>query len=164
VTEPSPPSPAEAGGSAVPAFTIADIDPPRYERVVLRGLDGDADLEFHDAMGEYSRGDYAGALPGLERATRLDPENPRSRFFLGASHLLIGQTEAAAGDLRQVLSMGETPYLEEAKLLLAQAHLVEGELEKARAELEELAAMNGDSEAQALRLLEQISGGNPARN
>jgi tetratricopeptide (TPR) repeat protein len=162
---PQPPADAEvasaSGGAPIetterPLFSIAEVTPPRYDPVVLRGAEDDAEARFRAAMATYQEGDYNGAIPELEAAARLAPEAARIRFFLGASRLLAGDVEPAIESLERVVSLGETPYLEEAKLLLAKAHLVEGDTASAAQRLEEVSAMKGDLGREAEELLARI--------
>ncbi len=135
---------------------LARIEPPAYEPVRLRGGEDEATASFRQAMELYRQGEYAAAIPGLEAASRLDPEAPDFAFFLGSCYLLTGQTDQGIESLRRTVRLGDTAYLEEALLLLARAHLGKGDLGKARADLENALQLQGDRESEARRLLKEV--------
>jgi Flp pilus assembly protein TadD len=108
-------------------------------------------------MEDYVRGDYAAAVPGLQRAADIAPDSARILFFLGASYLLDGRTAPARESLRRVVSLGDTVYLEEARFLVAQSWLIDGDSRSAEFELRELIEMNGDLADDARRLLDRVT-------
>jgi hypothetical protein len=62
-------------------------------------------------MRDYERGDYAASAQGLAAAARFDPSSPATRFYLGVSYLLSGDTAGAVGALQATIDLGESPYL-----------------------------------------------------
>jgi tetratricopeptide (TPR) repeat protein len=144
-------------------YSIAEIEPPRYEPVVLRGTESDAEARFAAGMEWYQRGEYAGAVPLLSSAAQIDPEAARIQFFLGASQLLNGETAAALESLGRVVTLGTTPYLEEATLLRAKARLIEGDASSAMEELERVIAMEGDHYLEARALMARLRPSGVAR-
>ena len=87
-------------------------------------------------MERYRSGKYEAAIPGLAKAAKLDLHDAGSRFFLGICHLLSGQTDAAIAALQQVLTLGDTPYREEAHFYLAELFAAERRPKEARREYE----------------------------
>jgi Flp pilus assembly protein TadD len=107
-------------------------------------------------MDAYSRGDYTGAIPGLEEAVRADPASPTARFFLAVSYLQLDRRAEAIGHLRGVIQAGESPYLEDALFFLAKAAIRSGDLEAARDELRRVVALDGERREEASRLLQEL--------
>jgi cytochrome c-type biogenesis protein CcmH/NrfG len=104
----------------------------------------------------YTKGDWAGALPGLRAAAALDPEAPQVAFYLGATALLAGRTDEAIVALRATVALGDTPVLEEARFYLARAAFRQGDIAAARTELAALVALGGERRAAAERLLDSL--------
>ena len=140
---------------------LARITPPHYEPIRLRGASDVAQRRFRTAMEFYSAGDYASAIPGLEEAAELDPDAPNISFFLGACYLLTGRTSEGITELERTIALGDTPYLEEAFLLMAKGRLATGDRIGAENAFEEAAKMNGDLRIEArdaLAKLREVSG------
>jgi tetratricopeptide (TPR) repeat protein len=146
--------PASAPGTLLAELAL--VEPPPYAPVRLRGSEDDAARRFAEAMGLYSLGDWNSALPGLRAAAALDPEAPHLSFYLGACALLAGETDEAIATLEKTAALGDTPFLEEARFLLAKAHLRAGDRRSARQELVEVVALNGDRLNEAKALLDRL--------
>lgn len=68
----------------------------------------------------YKRGEYAQALPVLERAAELAPDTKEIRYHLGVAELQAGQTDRARKDLELALSGSvKTPWADDARTALA---------------------------------------------
>jgi len=135
---------------------LAAIRAPPYEPRNLRSPGGESMRLFREAMTRYQQGDYAGAIPGLDAAVRLDPSSAQSSFYAGACYLLTDQPTPAIESLTRVVELGETPYFERALLYRAKAFLGAGSLEPARRELEEVVQIQGELEAVARQILDQL--------
>jgi len=135
---------------------LARVAPPPYAPAALRGPNDEAGAKFDAAMRLYVKGDYAGALKGLEAAVALEPNAPQYAFFLGVCHLLTERTDPAVAELQKAIAIGESPYLEEAHFYLAKARLRQGEIAAAREELQRTIERQGRLEAEARRLLAQV--------
>jgi len=122
----------------------------------MRDAGDDAQRRFREAMSLYAKGDYAGAIPGLEAAAKADPEDAGAPFFLGVSWVLTEHDAAAMEALRTAIALGDSPYLEEAKLYLARALLRSGDPDAAVRELEAIVKLHGDREDEAQQLLRKI--------
>jgi tetratricopeptide (TPR) repeat protein len=61
-----------------------------------------------DANGwvHFKRGEYAQALPALQRAVQRSPDTKQYRYHLGMTELSLGQTERARSDLEAAVSGG----------------------------------------------------------
>ena len=160
---PAPPGPTPPVAQAQPAVSLdaalvelAKVEPPAYTPVILRGATDEAGRRFRDAMTHYQKGDYAAALPGLRQAAWLDPARPDVHFYLGACYLLTGADKEAIASLKSAVGLGDTPYLEDARLYLAKAYLRTRDLAAARGELEQVVRLASDREEEARRLLEQL--------
>ncbi len=132
---------------------LAPFDPPQYRQTTLRGAGDDTGRIFTSAMDLYARGQFAEAIPGLERIAdrRVD-----ATFFLAACHLLTADVAAAITRARQAVAFGDTPYREEATLLLAKALVRQHNVAEARAHLESVVRMDGDHRTEAARLLTRL--------
>src|SRR5262245_52055473 len=123
---PEPPKgqqPAPAVAAPPSLEQLARVEPPRYEPLKLRGTPDEATQRFQRAMEQYRKADYAGAADGLRAAADLDPDGVHILFFLGVSHLMLGQDDAAIERLRATTARGDSAYLEEANWYLAKALL-----------------------------------------
>ena len=153
------PSPAARGGSPrSPALTeLARMEPPRYAPPTLRDAATTEEKRFRAAMKPYQAGDYATAAGALRAVSAADPRDFNARFFLGATYLLTGDTAQGIDELNRVVGAGDaSPYVEEARFLLAKAYLREGEVTAARTELQAVAHMRGDFRANAETLLREL--------
>lgn len=162
VTQPSVPSVPERPSQpaplppAVSLANLARIDAPRYTPGRLRSAGDEATATFREAMTRYERGDYAAAVSGLRAAAALDPEAPHIGFFLGISHLLMSQPDAAIAALRQTLALGDSPFTEDAQFFLAKAHLRKEDVAEARTHLQRTVQIHGAREGEARDLLLQL--------
>lgn len=133
----------------------ARITPPPFRPPSLRGPNGESP-EFRTAMEHYAQSDYARAMAGLEQAVRLRPGDAAARFFLGACHLLTSRITEGIGRLEETIALGESPYLEEARLYLAKALVRQGRLDEAAAQLQRASELRGDLEDEAREGLRRI--------
>lgn len=148
------PDPAPSGAPAPvedPLLELAQVAPPAYEETVLRGGGADA---FRQAMRLYLEGRYGEAIPGLKEAAIKDPHASEVWFFLGASHLLIGETEPALDALKTVAENRNSPFAEEARFYLAKALIRAHRVDEAKTELQKLAS--GPWAADARELLDRL--------
>jgi TonB family protein len=144
-------------GSPSPSLQqLARVEPPRYEPVKFRNVPDDATRSFQRGMERYRRADFAGAVEDLRDAAALDPAAPHVRFFLGISHLMLGQDDAAIERLRATIALGDSPYLEEAHLYLAKAYLRRNDVRAAESQLKTLIDLHGSESAQARSLLTEL--------
>lgn len=146
----------EGGTAEIPQERLVELArfaPPRYQPLVLRGA---TDPAFAAAMDLYLQGDFAAASAGLARLAADRPADPAVHFFLGASALLAGDTDAGLRALEAAVALGDSIYPEEARLLLARALIGQGRLGPAREQLAAVIALGGDFEAEARRLLGEL--------
>jgi tetratricopeptide (TPR) repeat protein len=148
---PVPGTPPAPGWAA-----LASIAPAASTEPALRGATDPGERGFREAMRLYQRGEYAAAIPRLRAVAAAEPARADRAFFLGVSLLLVGQDPEGVEQLRKVVALGDTPFLEEARIYLARGLLRAGEVAAARAELEAVVAMQGDREPEARGLLKQI--------
>ena len=80
---------------------LARVEPPRYEPLTLRGAPDEATARFQRGMERYRKADYRGAIADLRAAAELDPDAAHIRFFLGISHLMLGEDDAAIDGFRR---------------------------------------------------------------
>ncbi len=154
--EKSPAPPAQALDHAA-IGRLARVEPPLFVAPTLRGKDDDAARRFRQAMEPYGRQDYRQAILELRLAAPLDRKAPEPHFYLGVCELVLGQTDDALSDLREVVALGETPYLEEAHFFLAKALLAKEDLRGATEELYVTIRLAGDRLAEARRILDQVT-------
>lgn len=137
------------------------VEAPPWTPLLLRGPEDDTVRRFHSSMEPYAKGDWVGALPLLREAARLDPTAPGPRFYGGACALLLGGTAEAIEELKKVVALGDTPYLEEARFYLARALLESGDLPAAREELKRVVEQDGGRREAARQLLERLDAATP---
>jgi tetratricopeptide (TPR) repeat protein len=135
---------------------LARVEPPRYEPLTLRGASNQATQRFQRGMERYRKADYAGAVDDLRAAAELDPDAAHINFFLGISHLMLGQDDVAIDRLRATIALGDSPYLEEAHFYLAKAFLRRKDLGAAEEQLKKLIQLRGSGSGEARRLLTQV--------
>ncbi len=130
------------GGSNLPARLIEIESIPAYVETTVRGGQaGDSLASFRAGMEAYRREDYGAAVTGLEQAQAANPDHLPTAFYLGLSYLLQDNSTAAAERLLKVVSVGKTPYSEEARWYLAKAYFRLGQVEAGREQLEAVRAM-----------------------
>ena len=134
---------------------LARVEPAPYEPLTFRSASTDT-AAFRRGMERYRQADYRGAIVELRAALELDAEAPHVHFFLGVSHLLVGEDTAAIDQLRTTIALGDSPYLEEAHLYLVKAFLRQKHLDAAERQLRELIALGGSSSKEARRLLTEL--------
>jgi hypothetical protein len=135
---------------------LARVEPPPYREPAFRGAD-EAEAKFRAAMKRYQQHDYAGAIPGLVEASRLNPKAPGIRFFLGVSYLLNGQPAEGAETLRALIAIGDSLELGDAHFYLAQGLLGQHDLSGATAELNQAITAKSERSGEAQRLLAEIA-------
>ena len=135
---------------------LTRVQAPYYEPIRLRGATSEAQQKFRSAMEHYTAGDFAPAIPGLEKAARLDPDAANISFFLGACYLLTGRVPDGIAALDHTIALGDTPFLEEALLLSSKANIQAGHLDAARLHLKAVIELNGDFEDEALTIYEGL--------
>lgn len=136
--------------------SLASIEPPAYRESRLRGPVDDADQRFRAGMERYQQADYRGAVSDLEAALTLDPSRVDIAFYLGATHLLIGDVQDSLENLERVIAPGDTPFLEEALYLRAQAHLLAGDAAAAEGDLRSILELEGDWRDRAQSQIDQL--------
>ena len=156
---PVPETPNRPPPAATPAPSLeqlARVDPPLYEPVRLRGAADEATRRFERGMEQYRKADYAGAIDGLHAAAELEPDAPQIRFFLGVSHLMLGQDDAAIDRLRATIALGDSAYLEEAHWYLAKALLRRKNFGAAETQLKTVIQLRGSKSGEARQLLTEV--------
>src|SRR3954471_2543235 len=133
---------------------LAAVTPPPYEPRRLRSAEPRE--AFTSGMAKYRAGDYAGAIPLLERAVAQEPQADDARFYLGASQLLAGNATVAIATLKPIADRQDSPFAEEARFLSAKAHLGARDVSAALADLDRTIALHGAREQEAVLIREQI--------
>lgn len=113
--------------SALPSRAVTALggleQPPAYVGVAVRSTAGRGATMFDDAMKEYSAGHYVVATRGLQAALAAGQDSIPTEFFIGASELFGGDARNAAPAFARVMSLGESPYRDEAQWYEAKALL-----------------------------------------
>jgi tetratricopeptide (TPR) repeat protein len=142
---------------AAPSLSdLAQIQPPPYAPITLRGAEDEAQRRFREAMRHYVKAEYRTAISGLRQAFELNPKAAEIRFFLGVCYLLVGETEPAINHLRATIALGDSPYLEEAHFYLAKAYLKKSDVDAASEQLRKVIGLQGERRKEAESLMEQI--------
>jgi predicted Zn-dependent protease len=131
---------------------LARFVPPAYQP----GMGVAESQEFKRAMEQYLKGDDATALAGLRAVSKAQPDSVEIRFYLGICLLLTNDRSAGIQDLRSVVAVGDTPYLEWARFYLAKALIGAHDIAQAEQQLKSVIEMHGEFEKQAQVLLSQI--------
>ena len=149
--QPSPISPV-----APSLDKLALVEPPPYTATAFRGGDDRAHQQFRAAMHNYSKGNYAKAIPGLRAAVKTDPEVLSFNFYLAACYLLTAQADSAVTFFRKTISLGDPTYSEQSHFYLAKAYLKMQDVSRARDELQATIAFHGSKEHEASEILRQL--------
>jgi tetratricopeptide (TPR) repeat protein len=140
---------------------LGQFEAPSYLPASLRAGEGEAQERFRLGMEQYQAGRYERAIGELTVAERLDPGSPQIAFFLGVCHLLEGEIDQGIERLEKAISLGNTPYLLEARFYLAKGFLRRGDAEPATSQLKAVATSRSPLAQDAARLLTEIGALNP---
>lgn len=152
-----PPVAAPTGPSRIELVgQLARFEPPAYRPSTLRSVESDGQRRFREAMASYEAGEYAVAAQGLREAARVLPDAAEVHFYLGVSELREGRVAEARAALETVIAGGSPIFEEDARFFLGKAHLVAGDVEEARVSFARVAALAGDREVEARRLVAAI--------
>jgi tetratricopeptide (TPR) repeat protein len=155
---PGPARRAEPAVSPEPTLAqLARVEPAPYEPLTLRGAQGEATTRFQRGMERYRQADYRGAIPDLSTAAESDPAAAHIRFFLGVSHLLLGQDRAAITWLQATIAVGDSAYVEDAHFYLAKAYLRRDDLSAAEKHLKRVVQLRESRSGEARHLLTQLA-------
>ena len=135
---------------------LARVQPPPYSAVLLRGAEDEAQVDFDNAMRQYVKGAYPGAIPGLRAAVKASPRTARYSFYLGACYLMTGQTDTAIASLQRTISLNETHYSQQAHYYLAKAYLQEKDVSHAKEQLQLTVKFGGSMAVEADEMLRQL--------
>jgi TolA-binding protein len=152
------PGPASSGRDPAQLMArLGEVTAPPYAPARLRqGLER---RSFDAAMKAYVAGDYGTAVTGLSAVVKSAPEADDARFYLGASHLLAGNADAALAALAPLTNREDSAYVEEARYLSAKALLRKGDARAARNALDRTIALGGDRAREARELRRQLEEG-----
>ncbi len=150
---------------------MALTDAPAYSIIAVRAGSG-ADWQPHweEGMQHYVAQDYAAAVTSLRRAiplleqaaaaNRLQRRHlDNARFYLGASLMLTGDTDAATAALEAAAGSHLPPLRQKSLWYLAQAHLLQDDPDGALAVLDQLQ----DSPLYSDRVRDQVAAIRAAR-
>jgi len=154
--EPQAEEPTTSGAPELSLEQLARMEPPRYEPLRLRGVPDEATARFQQGMERYRKGDYPGAVDDLRSAAGLEPDGAHILFFLGISHLMLGQDGAAVDRLQATIALGDSSYLEDAHWYLAKAFLRRKDAGAARTHLKALIELRGSRSDEARQLIAQL--------
>lgn len=141
------------------------VEPLIYRSSVLRGGDEEASQRFRRVMASYLEHDYRKATVGLAAIPVAVPAGDRPdehitdagvQLYLGISQLMLNQNSDAIGSLRRAAAYGDTPYIENADFYLAKAFIRQKQYREAADQLQRVVRLNGDRQADAKKLLEQL--------
>lgn len=155
----TPAAPAAPPESAPPSVILADlarVEPPAFVAGRLRGVQDEATARYEDAMRHYQQREYPAAAAGLAAAAKLDPEAPHILFFLGISHLMAAEPDAAIAALRRTIALGDSAFAEDAYFFLAKSYLQQRDVPAAERALNETIERRGERQSDAQRLLDQL--------
>ena len=147
---------ARSGPDPAVIASLAAVEPPSYVESKRHGPENAAYKAFQKAMEPYQVNDYAKAAQALRAAAELDRKSAAPRFYLAICELALQHTDDAIGDLRSVIDLGDTPFLEDAHFFLAKALLSTRDLREAREELFRTIRIAGDRLSESRHVLDQL--------
>lgn len=115
-------------------------DAPAYFGIAVRSASASRANGFAAGMRAYSEQRYADAISQLEAARATPADEPAASFFLGASHMMLGEASAANESFKRVIQSGPSRYLGEAHYYRGKVLLQLGRPDDALAELAVAAA------------------------
>ena len=160
------PEPAKPQLMASTVVDLGAISALPYRAAVMRGSNDDSLPRFQQAMIAYQNRDYRGAVSHLSVIPVGVPGSGQPedhvtdagvQLYLGVSQLMLNQNAEATRSLRRSASYGDTPYLENAQFYLAKALIRQKQNAPAAVELRHIVKLNGDRQAEARLLLNQLS-------
>jgi hypothetical protein len=152
------------GTSATSLAELARATLPKYVPSTAGGSDDEPRRQFVEAMRSYDEGDPARVVAGLEASWKGDPSRPETGYYLGAAFLVTNRVDRAIETLGATIALGESPFLDRSKLLLAKASLRRDKIDEARRVLHEVVERNGEARSEAERLLNGIDRFSPGRS
>jgi FimV-like protein len=144
------------GSSATSLAELARATLPHYVPSAADERDDEPRRQFVEAMRFYGEGDLTRVVPGLEASWKGDPSRPETGYYLGAAFLVTNRVDRAIKTLAATVTLGESPFLDRSKLLLAKAYLRREEIDEARRVLHEVMESNGEVRSEAETLLDGI--------
>lgn len=153
---------AVAPPPTTPPFELA-IDKPEVKlsaaALTWRGRSGDDNQLLSDAreaFDAYRRGDYALAARAFTTLQSRYPESVEMAFYLGVSHLLQGEAEAAIRALEEAEALGVPEFADDIAWYRALAEHRAGKSPGAEARLASICRQAGSRSAQACEALERL--------
>ncbi|MFH0841899.1 MAG: tetratricopeptide repeat protein [Bacteroidota bacterium] len=111
--------------------------------------------KFADVVTLYNKGEYNAAAAGFSEIISSDPSLVTPRFYLGMSHLALGNYGQAAVLLEEVAGR-DGEYTKEARWYLGLIYMKEGNEAKARESLEFLTLSEGYYSERSERILRRL--------
>lgn len=131
--------------------------PPVYGGIAVRRNAVLAESLFDAGMTRYQSGDFRGARSRLTDARARGADSVPASFFLGVTHLLEGNEEAALHELRHVLDRPLNAYTAESHYYSAKAWLRRGRADSALAHLRAASAIPGAFAVRARALADSVT-------
>jgi len=105
------------------------------------------DAAAHNDLGRLlaQKGDFAGALPHMERAMKRMDEAPETNFYYGLCLLNLGRREEGKRSIQRALQINPRFLYGEPQTVLARAYLDDGNTEEARRWAHEAVKLNTSS-------------------
>jgi hypothetical protein len=113
--------------------------------------------KLEEAMSQYSRKDYGGALKLFEDLLTSESEKTPIHFYTGVSYLAKNNPQRAITSFQKVLEDEGSPFKEPAEWYLGLAYLKANDLEQSKLIFNEIISQHSLYEEQAKKLLERLS-------
>lgn len=140
-----------------PTASLGDVlQPPIYLGVPVRSSLTPPESLFNAGMDAYTQGRYAEAATELARALDRGAAVAPAAFFRAASLLMLGRSREASDAFQRVITLGDTPYLVEARYYRAKALLREGRAREALADLTAAGAADAELAGTARALADSV--------
>lgn len=150
------PAPAVPDSRAAMLARLSTVTPTPYAPTATRSSSIEIEADYRRAMQAYVERDWDAAVKQLAPLAARPGAPVATNLYVGVAQLLRGQPESARAPLQEVIRAGDTPFLEEARFLLAKLEIRAGSVDAARRELAAVVALDGDRASAARTLLADL--------
>lgn len=121
-----------------------------------KGADSLKMAQYGQAFDVYTAGAFKEAIPLLEEIKASYPEERMASFYLGLSHLELGQAKEAIPSLEKAGRGSYTPFGRQARWYLGLAYLKNGDLDSARTSFHEFEYKGGGYQKAAQEIVKEL--------
>ncbi len=118
---------------------------------LITPMSSQSDYLFFDAMVDYKRGEYPRAIEKWEELFKQKQNNDTLNYFIGVSHLAIGDAKSAIPYLKTAATFSQSIFIEDAYYYLGMAYLKKENISRAK---KALSISNHEKSKEVLNRLE----------